>query len=423
MQQLFREDSGVRNAGDRRPTPSTPLSSTHIAHFYSDDSSLLMEAGAYLADALRAGGAAVVIAEASRRQAFVDQLKSLGIDVADADRQDRWMALDASATLAEFMVDGWPDEQRFNRLISAILDRLTEAAARASRPAPPIAAYGEMVTVLWKQGKHAAAIRLEELWAALGRKRQFHLSCGWPLDMFTDARDALAVDKICSLHTHVLPKLGSDLPTAKDPRRMSLLWQLKANKVLQRVSRISRQTLGFYRDASAPGWIDLREAVDEVLSIYDQRLRDKNISVVRKIRPNLRMFAPLGEVKYVLSKLVANAFDSSFQGSSIYLGAHKACHPVTGAQGIRISVGDQGIGLTHALRAQVFSPFFAARRDINVGLGLWTVKDILDRRGGYIRCRSRVVEPSGTVMSAFLPVQPVTATSSATSSSTQSSAA
>ena len=417
MQQLFREDSGVRNAGDRRTTSSTPLSSTHIAHFYSDDSSLVAEAGAYLANALRAGGAAVVIAESSRRQAFADQVEALGIDVAQADKQDRWMGLDASATLAEFMVDGWPDEQRFNRLMSAILDRLTAASARATSAIPPIAAYGEMVTVLWKHGKQAAAIRLEELWAALGRNRVFHLSCGWPLDMFSDARDALAVERICRLHTGILPKLGSEVTEPKDRQRMSLLWQLKANKVLQRVSRISRQTLGFYRDASAPAWIDLREAVDEVLSIYDQRLRDKNIAVVRKIRPNLRLFAPLGEVKYVLSKLVANAFDSSFQGSSIYLGAHKTRHPVTGAQGIRISVGDQGIGLTEALREQVFSPFFAARRDINVGLGLWTVKDILDRRGGFIRCRSRIIEPSGTVMTAFLPVQPAMATSNSTQSS------
>jgi signal transduction histidine kinase len=316
------------------------------------------------------------------------------------------MALDASATLAEFMVDGWPDEQRFNRLISAIIDRLTAAAATPANPVPPIAAYGEMVTVLWKRAQQTAAIRLEELWSELGRKRAFHLSCGWPLDMFSDARDALAVEKICSLHTHVLPKVGGEPTATKDRQRMSMLWQLKANRVLQRVSRISRQTLGFYRDASAPGWIDLRDALEEVLSIYQRRLHEKNIAVIRKIRPNLRIFAPLGEVKYILSKLVANAFDSSFQGTKIYLAAREARHPETGTRGVRICVGDQGIGLTDSLRAQVFSPFFAARNDINVGLGLWTVKDILERRGGFIRCRSKISEPSGTMMTAFLPVQP-----------------
>lgn len=406
MQQLFRETSGVQNAGDRRSSSSNLLSGTHTAHFYSDDSVLLTEVGLHLADALRAGGAAVVIAESSRRQAFTDHLESLGIDVARADKQDRWMGLDASATLAEFMVDGWPDEQRFNRLISAILDRLT-AAATSTNPAPPVAAYGEMVTVLWKRGQQAAAIRLEELWAALGRKRIFHLSCGWPLDMFSDARDALAVDRICSLHTDVLPKLGSEPGEAKDRKRMSLLWQLKANKVLQRISRISRQTLGFYRDVSAPGWTSLQDAFDEVLSIYDQRLRDRNITVVRKIRPNLRIFAPLGEVKYILSKLVANAFDSSSHGATIYLGARGGRHPDTGAHGVRISVGDQGIGLDQALCAQVFSPFFASRKDINVGLGLYAVKEMIERRGGFIRCRSKVSAPSGTVMTAFLPLEPI----------------
>ena len=405
--QLFSTDSGVTHAR-RQPSPAaSDVRGSHTAHFYSDEATLLSEVGLRLANALRAGGSVVVIAEESNRRGVAQHLESMGIDVARLNNADRWMALDASAALAEFMVDGWPDEKRFNRLIAGILDRLTAAAATPLNPAPPIAAYGEMVTILWKRGQQAAAIRLEELWAVLNRDRAFHLSCGWPLNMFTTDRDALAVDRICSLHTELSPKVGSEPGEGKGRQRMSLLWQLKANKVLQRISRISRQTLGFYRDVSAPGWTDLQDALDEVLSIYDQRVRDGQIRIVRKIRPNLRIFAPLGEVKYILSKLVANAFDSSFHGSTIYIGARAARHPETGARGIRISVGDQGIGLDHALCAQVFSPFFGSRKDINVGLGLYAVREMIERRGGFIRCRSKVTAPSGTVMTAFLPLEPI----------------
>lgn len=382
---------------------------SHTAHFYSDEDSLVAEVGQRLFAALQSGGSAVAIAERSHRQSLAHYLESHGIDLVRATNQGRWIALDASAALAEFMVDGWPDEERFHMLIGGVVDRLTAAAATPANPNPPIAAYGEMVTVLWRRGKQAAAIRLEELWCELGHTRVFHLSCGWPLSLFNDARDSLVVDKLCALHTHVLPNMGLNAASAGNYPRRGLLWQIKANKVLQRVSSISRQTLGFYRDLSSPSWIDVHEAIEEVLAMYESRLANREISLRCKIHPDLRIFASLGEVKYILSKLVANAFDASLQGATIYLAARSALHPETGARGVRISVGDQGFGLEAAQCAQVFSPFLSSQTDISIGLGLWTVKDLLDRRGGYVRCRSKVTAPSGTLITAFLPMHPAAA--------------
>ncbi|HLJ76106.1 MAG TPA: ATP-binding protein [Acidobacteriaceae bacterium] len=399
--------SGLPESGNPSSPSSSLHSGSHTAHFYSDDDGLVTEVGQIFAAALQAGGSAIIIADPSHRQSFAQYLESRGIDLVRATSTGRWIALDASAALAEFMVDGWPDTQRFNMLIGGILDRLTATALPSANP--PVAAYGEMVSVLWRRGKQAAALRLEELWCELGRTRLFHLSCGWPLSFFRDDRDSLVVDKIGALHTHVLPNVGLQPAGAGRNPRGGLLWQIKANKVLQRVSSISRQTLGFYRDLSSPAWINVQDAIDEVLAMYEARLRNREITVVRKIHPNLKLFASLGEMKYILSKLIANAFDSSFKGSRIYLSARAAHHPQTGTRGVRISVGDQGFGLDPAELAQVFSPFFASRKDINVGLGLWTLKDLLERRGGFIRCRSKAAEPSGTIMSAFLPTHPVAA--------------
>lgn len=366
----------------------------------------MAEVGPMLAAALRSGGSAIVIAEPSHRQDIAKFLESQEIDLAHAANQGRWIALDAAGALAEFMVDGWPDEERFRQLIGGILERLTAAAATLSNPNPLIGAYGEMVTVLWRRGKQAAALRLEELWCELGQTRTFHLSCGWPLSFFKDERDALLVDKIGALHTHISPRVSLSGTGAENHPRHGLLWQIKANKVLQRVSNISRQTLGFYRDLSSPAWINVQDAMEEVLAMYETRLRSRDITILRRIHPNLKLFASLGELKYILSKLMANAFDSSFQGASIYLAAHPAHHPQTGTRGVRIAVGDQGFGLGRAESAQVFSPYFSSHKDISVGLGLWTVKDLLERRGGFIRCRSRITEPSGTILSAFLPMHP-----------------
>ena len=397
--------------------PFAPPRGSHIAHFYSNDAALVSEVGVRLASTLSAGGAVVVIAEPGHRKALSQYVESRGIDLGLLAGQGRWLPIDATKALNEFMDGGAPDPRRFASLIGGVLDRLAAAVARHGSGHAPIAAYGEMVAVLWEKGNRTASLRLEELWNDLARTRTFHLSCGWPLSLFSTGDDAMAVERICSEHSQVSPTLGYGFMGDDERRRGGFLWQLKAHKVLQNVSRISRQTLGFYRDATSPVRISISEAVDEVLAMNEYRLRLQDISVWKNIRPGLSIRWQQGECKHILSNLIANAIDASTDGADIYITARASRHPVTGAAGIRFAVGDQGVGIPSALYPRVFTPFFAGRKDINIGLGLWTVKDLLDRRGGLIRCRSRVSiagspRSSGTLMTAFLPAAP-SATSAA----------
>jgi signal transduction histidine kinase len=379
---------------------------SHIAHFYSSDAVLLAEVSQYLSTSLAAGGSAVVIATPAHLQGFEQQLAVRGFDMRRIARQGRWLALDAAATLNMFMNQGWPDEKKFAAQMNAVLDRVSSAAASVSGArAPQIAAYGEMVALLWQQGRTGASLRLEELWGRLLRTRFFHLSCGWPLRLFSSEADSAAIQRICALHTGVAPGHGG----ISEPGRRDLgLWQLKARALLQNVSHIARQTLGFYRetDSASAVPIAVSDAIEEVIAVHEHRLRDREIELRRDICADCEVVAPLGEFKHILSCLLANAIDASANGSEITLSAWKARHPATGAPGIRLSVVDQGVGIPDAIVRDVFTPFFATTRDINIGLGLWVVKDILDRRGGSIRCRSRVTQPSGTVMMVFLPSEP-----------------
>jgi signal transduction histidine kinase len=379
-------------------------SHSHIAHFYSSDAVLLSDVSQYLSTSLAAGGSAVVIATPAHIQGFEQQLGLRGFDVGRIARQGRWVALDAAATMESFMNKGWPDEKKFAAQFNAVLDRVSAAAASVSGIREPrMAAYGEMVSLLWEEGRSGASIRVEELWGRLLRARSFHLSCGWPLRLFPSESDSAAIRRICSLHTGVAPGHGG--VSEPEPRRDLSLWQLKARALLQNVSHIARQTLGFYReanDASAVA-IPVSGAIEEVIAMHEHRLRDREIDLLRDIHDDIDVIAPLGEFKHILSCLLANAIDASAMGNEIRLSAWKACHPLTGIPGLRLTVVDQGLGIPDAIVRDVFTPFFATTRDINIGLGLWVVKDILDRRGGSIRCRSRVTRPSGTVMMVFLP--------------------
>lgn len=385
---------------------------SHTAHFYSSDTLLMNEIGQRLASRLVAGGAGLIIATPAHRRGIEQQLTGRGFDLQTLASQGRWVALDAIQMMAELMVDGWPDETRFSLRIGSVMDRLAAATVQtAHSETPQIGAFCEMVALLSEQGKPAAAIGIEQFWNNLSRTRRFHLSCGWPLRLFSNDMDSVAVQRICCEHTHVIPKPVINETVENERRRGGVLWQLKAQALLQRASHIARQTLGYYKDAPAPQPVSVSQAFEDVLAIYDSRLRLKEISVRKHLRPGLKVCMPVGDFKQIVSGLVSNAIDASFQGNQVYVAAWPSQHPATGAHGIRLTVGDQGIGIPPSASRNVFTPFLSASKDINIGLGLWTVCDLLEKKGGSIRFRSRMAAPgarnSGTLMMAFLPTEAV----------------
>ena len=72
-----------------------------------------------------------------------------------------------------------------------------------------IRTYAEMVDVLWKDSKEAAAIRLEILWNQLAHTRRFSLLCGYSMGSFY--KNA-GFEDIVSQHTHVVSPDGAIAP-------------------------------------------------------------------------------------------------------------------------------------------------------------------------------------------------------------------
>jgi signal transduction histidine kinase len=174
----------------------------HSVQFYADDLFLLEGLARYVGGALGAGDSAVVIATEAHRDGLARQLGGRGLSLDLAAAQGRYVALDAAETLARFMRDGQPDAARFAGVVGPILER-ANAAARGERPR--VAAYGEMVALLWADGNPAAAIRLEQLWNELARTHAFTLHCAYPLSLFAEARDAELIASVCAHHSHVVP--------------------------------------------------------------------------------------------------------------------------------------------------------------------------------------------------------------------------
>ncbi len=78
--------------------------SAHVVQFYSEDSFLLDELGLFIGSALEAGDAAVVIATAAHRDGLAERLSARGLDAERAGKEGRYIVLDASDTLSQFMI-------------------------------------------------------------------------------------------------------------------------------------------------------------------------------------------------------------------------------------------------------------------------------------------------------------------------------
>jgi signal transduction histidine kinase len=174
----------------------------HVVQFYGDDGFLLDELSRFIGTALGAGEAAVVIATKEHRDGLARRLRMWGLDTNWAVAQGRYVALDAAETLSKFMRDGWPDAARFAEVVGGLIEKVRAASGSEARR---VAAFGEMVALLWMEGKADAAIRLEELWNDLARTHAFSLRCAYPMSSFSREEHGDLLLKICAEHSTVIP--------------------------------------------------------------------------------------------------------------------------------------------------------------------------------------------------------------------------
>jgi DcmR-like sensory protein len=85
---------------------------SHFVGFYETESFLVDSVRDFLASGLVTGDAAIVVATKAHLNSFDRALMEAGIDLPEARRCGRFIALDASELLAKFMVDGMPDATR-----------------------------------------------------------------------------------------------------------------------------------------------------------------------------------------------------------------------------------------------------------------------------------------------------------------------
>ena len=174
-----------------------------------------------------------------------------------------------------------------------------------------------------------------------------------------------------------------------------------ADRELERVSHIAQQTLGFYRDTSAPTFVDIRASLDDVLRVFDSKLRYKSLRTDLKTEPGLKIEALGGEVRQVFSNLISNAIDASPRSGVIKVHAKTVLKH--GEPYAQITFADCGCGIPDRLKASIFNPFFTTKSNVGTGLGLWVSKSLVEKHRGHIAFRTAL--DKGTAFTVQFPLR------------------
>jgi len=177
-----------------------------------------------------------------------------------------------------------------------------------------------------------------------------------------------------------------------------------AEKELQRVSHITRQTLSFYRESKHPISIQIEELLDDVLGLQQRALNSAKITV----RKEYSSVAPVNgfpvELRQVFLNLISNAIQAMPDGGTLGVHIHGTTDWARNRRGTMISIIDTGSGIQPADAAQLFQPFFSTKATKGTGLGLWISKGIVQKYDGRIDCRSlRTSTGCVTCFRVFLP--------------------
>ncbi len=180
---------------------------------------------------------------------------------------------------------------------------------------------------------------------------------------------------------------------------------LMAQRELDRVTHITTQTLRFYRQSTGPTRTDIAELIESVLVLYEARIRDHGIEVIREYAEAPAMVALEGEIRQVLANLIGNAVDAMMGGPAprrLILRARPCCSVSTGVPSLAIVIADRGSGMSPAVLRRIFEPFFSTKGITGTGLGLWVSREIITKHSAAVQVRSR--EGVGTVFRLVFPL-------------------
>ncbi len=145
--------------------------------------------------------------------------------------------------------------------------------------------------------------------------------------------------------------------------------------------------------------VDLNREIELVTTLLDYRLREKQIQLLKFLQSDLpKIQADAQLIQEVLMNLLINALDAVREEGTIRIQTESWSQ-----QRIRLSIADNGSGISADITDKIFDPFFTTKEEgKGTGLGLSVSLGIVEAHNGEISVSSR---DGFTVFEVTLPVE------------------
>jgi signal transduction histidine kinase len=190
-----------------------------------------------------------------------------------------------------------------------------------------------------------------------------------------------------------------DRRVAHDPVALDEIEQVK--QACSRATDLASQLLIVGRpERLEPAVLDLDEIVEEIARMLRPVL-GVGIDVVPPPKQCLgRITIHRSRLEQIILNLVFNARDAMPRGGNLTLATTDVVR--NGKSYVMLAVSDDGIGMDAATRARIFEPFFTTKEPgKGTGLGLATVRAIVEDVGGFVEARSEAGK--GTTLEVYFP--------------------
>jgi two-component system cell cycle sensor histidine kinase/response regulator CckA len=191
-----------------------------------------------------------------------------------------------------------------------------------------------------------------------------------------------------------------------DPAFASLV---EIRNAAQKAADLTSRLLAFSRrQVMRPEVMNLNSVVEDVLGML-RRLIGDNIRIVTELDPDLGpVRIDCASFHQILMNLAANSRDAMPRGGTLAISTSNVS--LTSAQTsaipqgeyVRLTVADDGTGMTREVRTHIFEPFFTTKATgRGTGLGLSAVYGIVQQSAGHVAVET---EPGqGTAFHIYLP--------------------
>ena len=149
---------------------------------------------------------------------------------------------------------------------------------------------------------------------------------------------------------------------------------------------------------------NISDIITNIAEAFKEECKSKNVELKSEVNNHLKGFIDAPKVEKMLWNLLSNALKFTHKGGFISVSAEELI--IDGKKTIKLTVHDNGIGISDADKEKIFDRFFkvakpAIKNEGGTGIGLSIVKELVDIHHGQIEVDSQL--NAGTTFTIFLP--------------------